>query len=128
MGCRPFYLGKTSIVLIMNYFEINSLLAGALAWRQARGETGGQTALGHIFSLPADSKCTRFEITYSPVTNVYRILTSLPDKTQSEEMKEWNAGAFEASNVFLKHEKDWNMAYLAREGSSHSMFLLLFLI
>ncbi|CAG0894471.1 unnamed protein product [Darwinula stevensoni] len=100
--------------------ETQGRTSGSLAWRQARGETGEHAALGHIFSLPTDSKCTRFEITYSPVTNVYRILTSLSDKTQSEEMKEWNAGVLEASNVFLKHEKDWNMAYLAREGTLQS--------
>lgn len=90
-----------------------------MAWRLARGETGGQSALTQPTVIrptqgEIDAKCIHLQ--YCCATDEYlRVI-------EGNRVKGWDRLTNEMDHVIRKEELDWKMVYLARsEGSEESL-------
>ncbi|XP_030644868.1 peptide-N(4)-(N-acetyl-beta-glucosaminyl)asparagine amidase [Chanos chanos] len=99
--------------------ELGGRISGSLAWRAARGETGGgaakQKAEEFVF-VPTDTEKRGkvFHLRYNVTTDCYcRVHNG------SQTISGWSSVVWRKDSVFRKEENDWHMVYLARtEGSS----------
>lgn len=88
---------------------------GSMEWRQARGETGRSIAALHVISPTCDEVEARLlELKYSCARDEYVRVAHQPNIING-----WQNLAYESKGVFRKVEKDWKMAYIARnEGEA----------
>ena len=97
-----------------NAAEKEGRSSGSLAWRLARGESqavGGQNQIFTLTSQELEKK--EFVLKYSPARDEYIRVSS-----DGEMLKGLQAGVKEAKDVFRKHETDWKMVYIARNGKT----------
>ncbi|KAI5640143.1 transglutaminase-like superfamily domain-containing protein [Phthorimaea operculella] len=85
--------------------EMHGRISGAMAWRTQRGEF--QPANTHVFRFDQPADCA---VKYSAGTDKYEI-----ENGERKEISSWVSGVYNAQHMFRKEEKDWKMAYLARE-------------
>jgi peptide-N4-(N-acetyl-beta-glucosaminyl)asparagine amidase len=101
--------------------------SGSVEWRKARGELGKQPkphkeTINYIFKptneeLAAGVLC----FCYSPIQDAYyRSMAGDIEQGSAPTLKGWSSGAFKFTHIFRKEEHDWNMVYLAREGTASS--------
>ncbi|XP_071502656.1 peptide-N(4)-(N-acetyl-beta-glucosaminyl)asparagine amidase-like [Diadema antillarum] len=93
--------------------------SGSLTWRAARGETGtgglgGATPssqVGFVFRpTPSEKQSRCIHVQYNTASNKYVRLSD-----GSAETEDWESCVWTSTNMFRKHEFDWQMVYLARE-------------
>ncbi|KAM9434363.1 peptide-N(4)-(N-acetyl-beta-glucosaminyl)asparagine amidase isoform 1-T1 [Clarias gariepinus] len=98
--------------------EMGGRISGSLAWRAARGETGGAAAASKVKDfvfIPTESEkqAKTFHLQYNVVTDCYCRLHN-----NQEKIPGWENGVWKNESVFKKEEQDWKMVYLTRtEGS-----------
>ncbi|KAG7325754.1 hypothetical protein KOW79_010679 [Hemibagrus wyckioides] len=101
--------------------EMGGRISGSLAWRAARGETGGAAAASkgkatEFVFIPTESekKAKTFHLQYNMAKDCYYRVHN-----NQEKIPGWENGVWKNESVFRKEEHDWKMVYLARtEGSS----------
>ncbi|KAK6189023.1 hypothetical protein SNE40_005076 [Patella caerulea] len=97
--------------------ELSGRTTGSLAWRLARGETGGMSNEPFIFTLSEREKqLKKIHVKYNCAKNHYVRISN-----NNEEKKDWSSLCFQSTSLARKEEKDWKMVYLARaEGSENA--------
>uniref|UniRef100_UPI003AAFA20A peptide-N(4)-(N-acetyl-beta- glucosaminyl)asparagine amidase n=1 Tax=Centroberyx gerrardi TaxID=166262 RepID=UPI003AAFA20A len=101
--------------------ELGGRNSGSLAWRRARGETGGADAgtspqvAGYVFIPTEREKSERLlHVRYSASKDQYCRVSNSCEAVQG-----WDQCVWSKDSVFRKVENDWQMVYIARtEGSS----------
>ncbi|XP_050400268.1 peptide-N(4)-(N-acetyl-beta-glucosaminyl)asparagine amidase [Patella vulgata] len=98
--------------------ELSGRTTGSLAWRLARGETGGgMSNEPFIFTLSEREKqLKKVHVKYNCPKNHYVRISN-----NNEEKKDWSSLCFQSTSLARKEEKEWKMVYIARaEGSENA--------
>uniref|UniRef100_A0A3P8SBX4 Peptide-N(4)-(N-acetyl-beta-glucosaminyl)asparagine amidase n=1 Tax=Amphiprion percula TaxID=161767 RepID=A0A3P8SBX4_AMPPE len=100
--------------------ELGGRNSGSLAWRVARGETGGADTgtstqdAGFVFTPTEKEKSDKIlHVRYNITKDQYCRVSNNCEKIQN-----WDQCVWRKESVFKKVEHDWNMVYIARTEDS----------
>uniref|UniRef100_A0AAQ5XR11 Peptide-N(4)-(N-acetyl-beta-glucosaminyl)asparagine amidase n=1 Tax=Amphiprion ocellaris TaxID=80972 RepID=A0AAQ5XR11_AMPOC len=100
--------------------ELGGRNSGSLAWRVARGETGGNLDnckdddAGFVFTPTENEKSDKIlHVRYNITKDQYCRVSNNCEKIQN-----WDQCVWRKESVFKKVEHDWNMVYIARTEES----------
>jgi peptide-N4-(N-acetyl-beta-glucosaminyl)asparagine amidase len=94
--------------------ELRGRISGTLEWRQARHETGKDARVEGCEWLIFGKM---FTLSYNCAEDTYTHQDFCKERGWGKTIG-WQAGVFRSQDIFRKEERDWNMAYLARNPNN----------